>query len=311
MKLLETEFDIAIILINYNSTAYTIQAINSIQEQSNSGLNFHIMVVDNNSKADELRKLREFKKEYTLPNFTLIESRINLGFSGGNMLGAQNIVAKYYYFLNNDCLLLNDCLDILYKFCEKNPNVALCSGIMYNENMDLTVNYQYHPTPQVKWIGSGVLRLFNKKKYSFKKEIYERPTKVEVISGSSMFIRASNFHEIGGFDTIYFLYCEEEDIAWNLRHFDCFVVPEAKYQHLENKSTVINYDIRKEFYISFLYYYRKNFGLIATLLIQIMLFFKNFRKFYKSSLYLRLSFFILRGAPLKTSLRYKQKIRKD
>lgn len=309
MMLIESEFDIAIILINYNSTDYTIQAIKSIQEQSKSGLNFHIMVVDNNSKADELRKLREFKKEYTLPIFTLIESRINLGFSGGNMLGVQNIVAKYYYFLNNDCLLLNDCLDILYHFCEDNPRVALCSGMMYNEKMNLAINYQYHPTPQVKWLGAGVLRLFNKKKYSFKKMAYETPTKVEVISGSSMFIRASNFHEIGGFDTIYFLYCEEEDIAWNLRHFDCFVVPEAKYQHLENKSTVINYDIRKEFYISFLYYYRKNFGLVATLLIQIMLFFKNFRKFYKSSLYLRLSFFILRGAPLKTSLRYKQKIR--
>lgn len=311
MTLPVSRFDVAVVLINYNSTAYTIQAIKSIQEQTKAGLNYHIMVVDNNSRAEELQKLREFKKEYSFPIFTLIESRINLGFSGGNMLGVQNIVAKYYYFLNNDCLLLSDCLNILYEFCESRPRVALCSGIMYNEKMEVTINYQYHPTPQVKWLGSGVLRLFNKEKYSFKKEVYNTPTKVEVISGSSMFIRASNFHEIGGFDTIHFLYCEEEDIAWNLRHYDCYVVPEAKYQHFENKSTVINYDIKKEFYISFLYYYRKHFGLLATLLIQIMLFFRNIRKFYKSSLYLKLSFFILRGAPLETSLRYRQKIRKD
>lgn len=311
MTLSVPNLEVAIVLINYNSTAYTIQAIKSIQEKTRAGLNYHIMVVDNNSKPEELQKLQAFKKEYPFPIFTLVESRINLGFSGGNMLGVQNIVAKYYYFLNNDCLLLNDCIGILYDFCERNSRVALCSGMMYNEKMDVAINYQYHPTPQVKWIGSGILRLFNKEKYSFKKEVYEIPTKVEVISGSSMFTRACKFHDIGGFDTVYFLYCEEEDIAWNLRHYDCYVVPEAKYQHLENKSTIINYDIKKEFYISFLYYYRKNFGRAATLLIQIMLFFRNIRKFYKSNYHFKLSLFILGGAPLRTSLRYKQKIRNN
>lgn len=305
------KFEVAIILINYNSTAYTIQAIQSIQENTKGGLNYHIIVVDNNSKVDEFKKLQAFKKAYPFPIFTLIESRINLGFSGGNMLGVQNIVAKYYYFLNNDCLLLNDCLNILYDFCEKHPRVALCSGLMHNEKMEATINYQYHPTPQVKWIGSGVLRLFQKEKYSFKKELYKTPTKVEVISGSSMFIRAHSFNKIGGFDTVYFLYCEEEDIAWNLRDYDCYVIPEAKYQHLENKSTVLNYDIKKEFYISFLYYYRKNFGYSSKLLIQLLLFFKNARKFYRSIDHLKISLFILRGAPLKASLRHKQEIRND
>lgn len=304
-------FEIAIILINYNSTAYTIQAIKSIQENTKEGLSYHIIVVDNNSKPEELQKLQSFKKEYPSSIFTIIESRINLGFSGGNMLGVQNVVAKYYYFLNNDCILLNDCLNILYDYCEKHPSVALCSGLMYDEKMEATINYQYHPTPQVKWIGSGVLRLFQKEKYAFKKELYQRPTKVEVISGSSMFVRAHCFNKIGGFDTVYFLYCEEEDIAWRLRNYDCYVIPEAKFQHLGNKSTVINYEIRKEFYISFLYYYRKNFGYSSKLLIQLLLFFKNIRKTYKSIDFLKTSLFILRGAPLKTSLRHKQEIRNN
>jgi GT2 family glycosyltransferase len=305
----QNDVAVAVILLNYNSTKFTIDCINSIFDKTAPKTSFQIIVVDNNSMPSERNKLRSFHNEHS--NFTLIENKVNVGFAGGNMIGANYVNADYYYFLNNDCYLLNDCINILYNFCQDDSKVALCSGLMYNEQMKIAINYQYHPTPLLKWVGSTLLRLFNNRKYSFSSKIYEEPTKVEVLSGSSLFVRAEYFKEVGGFDTTYFLYCEEEDLAWKLRHYDCYVVPDAKFQHLHHKSTVINHDIRKEFYISFLYYYEKNFGSLSRILMQVLLFLKNFRKFYKDISFLKLSLFILKGAPLKESLRHKQVPRND
>lgn len=129
-----------------------------------------------------------------------------------------------------------------------------------------------------------------------------------------MFIRAIPFEEIGGFDTNYFLYCEEEDIALRLSRKGgyTYLVPEAQYQHFENKSSVSESTIRlpflKEFYISFLYYFRKNYSLTYARAMQIIHFFKLLRKFYKNRGYITLAFFVARGAPVNQSLRFKQKI---
>jgi GT2 family glycosyltransferase len=129
-----------------------------------------------------------------------------------------------------------------------------------------------------------------------------------------MFIRATAFEVIGGFDTNYFLYCEEEDIALRLSRagYATYLVPEAKYQHFENKSSqssnVIRLPFLKEFYISFLYYYSKNYNRAYCFIIQLLYFFKTLRKFYKNKDYAVLAWFILKGAPVRESLRFKQKI---
>ncbi len=61
------------------------------------------------------------------------------------MYGMQFAKARYYYFLNNDCLLLNDCLGVLYAFCENNPRVGLCSGQMYDEHEKLQLTFGADP----------------------------------------------------------------------------------------------------------------------------------------------------------------------
>ena len=45
--------DVSVILLNYNSTNYTIGAIESIIEKTNKLLNYEIIVVDNNSNSNE------------------------------------------------------------------------------------------------------------------------------------------------------------------------------------------------------------------------------------------------------------------
>ena len=99
------------------------------------------------------------------------------------------------------------------------------------------------------------------------------PVQVDVVSGSQMFIRAEHFFKIGGLDTIFFLYCEEEDLAlrFSNANYKTYLVPQAHNYHLGSASTEKNLAIKKEFYISFLYFYRKHYGVLSTVMIRIIL----------------------------------------
>lgn len=304
------KYQVAVILVNYNTSHYTLNCIQSIQRLT-ATVNYQIIVIDNNSRMDEFNQLSHLQGQ---AHIQLVRSKINVGFSGANMMGVQRADADYYYFLNNDTILLNDCLGILHQFMEGNPKVANGSGEMINGKGVYEYNFRYFPTLMLKLFGPGLLRIFNPEKFPSRHIRFQQPTRVDLVNGSSMFIRATAFEAIGGFDTTYFLYCEEEDIALRLSRqgYQTFLIPAAQYQHFENKSSSSDSEIRlpylREFYISFLYYYSKNYNPFYKLTIQLLYFFKLLRKFYKNWGYASLAFFVAAGAPAKQSLRFKQKI---
>ena len=305
------KYQVAVILINYNSSQYTLDCVNSIFARTSRDLHFQVIVVDNDSRIEEYEMLESLRSKQDIEVF---RSKINIGFSGANMMGFQLADADYFYFLNNDCVLVDDCLGKLHAFLEQHQEVANCSGEMFNAKMEYEANFGYFPVLSLKLLGSGLLKLFHPEKFPDKHVRFSNPTRVDLVNGSSMFVRASAFEEIGGMDTLYFLYCEEEDMALRLSRsgYQTVLVPGATYQHFVSRSTEkdnsINLVFLKEFYISFLYYYRKNYNVIYCRTIQLLYFFKMIRKFYRNWDYVKLAFFILGGAHLKHSLRFKQQI---
>ncbi|NJL12970.1 MAG: glycosyltransferase family 2 protein [Microscillaceae bacterium] len=299
---------IAIILVNYNSSQFTLECVQSIQESTAAALPYEIVVVDNRSRKEEWEKLAPLAQNSRVK---LVRSRFNGGFALGNMLGVNAATAsvEYYYFLNNDCLLKNDVLSILHQFCEQNASVALCSGLMYGPEGQVQVNFDYFPSLASKLLGTSLLRLFFPKKFP-PKRVPSQPLAVDLLSGSSMFVRASAFRQIGGLDVNYFLFCEEEDLALRLRRAGhaVYLVPEAHFIHFESGSGPKTYPMQREFYISFLYFYRKHYGIGACWVLQLFLFFKLLRKFHKSTDYVRLAWFVGRGAPVRASLRLQQSL---
>lgn len=302
------DLNVSVIIINYNSSFYTCQCVESILKYTSHDLNYQIVIVDNNSEIQDYNLLSALSEN---PKIKIIRSKFNLGFSGGHMFGVQFTEAPYYFFLNNDCLFLNDCLSILYSFCEANEKVALCSPQLFSEKMEKVCSFNYFPTLATKFLGTGILRFLSKKNYPDRRESYDKPLKVDLVSGSTLFVRVDAFFEIGGLDTNYFLYCEEEDLAlrFSKKSYDVFLVPEAQTQHFGGGSTKKNLDIEKEFYISFLYFYRKNYGILRTQLLKVYLFLNLSRKFFKNAKYRKLLLFVLFGAHLADSLRHKQKAR--
>lgn len=305
---IEAPNDVSIIIINFNSSDHTLACVDSIlKNTNNSAFNYNIVIVDNNSATSDYENLSVLHKHVAIK---IVRSRVNLGFSAGYMFGLQFTRAKYYFFLNNDCRFLNDCLTPLFNFCSRNENVGICTPQLYSENGEVQKSLDYFPTISSKILGTSLLRLFKKEKYPDRKIVYKHPLKVDLVSGSALFVNAIAFNAIGGFDTIYFLYCEEEDLALRLSKvgYDVYLVPDAHNLHYGGGSTPNTDAIREEFYISFLYFYRKHYGLFKTQLLKIILFIKIARKLPTSYTNLSLAFFILSGAHLKHSLRHKQQI---
>ena len=298
---------ISVITVNYNSSDFTIKLFKSLQKYTNSSIEYELIIVDNASNEDERKKLLALNKE---KNIQIIYNRKNTGFSSGNMLGVQYSSAEYYFFLNNDTELQNDILSIFYKYANENKEYALLTAQLHLNDGQRTTSFKKFPTLANKLFGNALVRAFSKNDFPSNKTHLTKPTNVGVVSGSCMFFNAKVFDEIGGLETMFFLYCEEEDISkrvWDSGYKVRFL-PDAKLIHYEGGSTKKNIEIEKEYYISYYLMLDKHFNYCSSRILKFLTVFKLFRRSFRSSYYFKLFTFVLRGAPVKESLRYKQKL---
>jgi GT2 family glycosyltransferase len=298
------EKDVAIVIINYNSSEFTLDCVESIFSNTSQKLSYQIIIVDNASKQEEVLKLENLEDN---PSIQILYSKVNLGFGRGNMLGAEKANARYLFFLNNDCVLLNDCLGILEEFCNKNRGAGMCGAQLYSEKQERIRSFNYLPTLAVKFIGPGFLRLFAPQRYPKRQKVYSKPVKVDTVSGSGLFFNNNAFKEIGGFDPNLFFYCEEEDIGERLKEmkWDVYFIPEAKYIHFGGGSSSENFVMFKEYHISLMYFFRKHYSVVSYFFLKILYALKLLRKSLKNKKYLPFVAFIMKGAPMKDSLRYR------
>lgn len=122
----------SIIIINWNSYTETMNCIASIL--ANRELITRIIIVDNNSSDDSLKKL---KQEFIYNDLVkIIESKTNTGYCGGNNLGFQyclNDNSNYLLVLNNDVIITRRTLSLLKKAFEKDEKLVMVSPMVNGE----------------------------------------------------------------------------------------------------------------------------------------------------------------------------------
>lgn len=304
-------YEIAIIIINYNSSAHTMNCIESILDKTDKDLSYQIIVVDNASKNEDYSILKSFitqlgKKD----NLTLHRSRINTGFGGGNMFGVQFANAEYYAFVNNDTIMINDCISICYQFLKNHENACCCGPQIYNENNKKTVSFDHFTSLGREIFGKKALETLFPSKKPNRRKTYTSPIKVDYVNGSFIFFRASDFNNIGGFDTNIFLYFEESDVCYRLKkkNKDTYFLPNAEYIHYQGKSTKKNIRMKIELKTSMFYVFRKNYGYLVYQILRLVFIIRyGFTSIIKPR-YFPLLLGIILGLPLSKSLKQKQVI---
>ncbi|MFC3199214.1 glycosyltransferase family 2 protein [Parapedobacter deserti] len=274
------DVQVSIIIVNYNTTALTLQCIKSIRKMV-LGIRYEIIVVDNHSSEGAVALLASRK------DITFIRNGENLGFGRGNNKGAECAKGKYFFFVNSDTYFVNDAATILHTFMEEkgNERVGCCGGMLLTSDGKKQASYGNFPSVFGVLSEIGLYRLY-RKRFTDRLSIAVKDGAVHVkevdyITGADFFVRSAVFRQVGGFDPDFFLYFEETELAWRIRHagFMSMWVPAARIVHLEGGSTTDTsgkWPLQKiRFFTQSRYlYFRKTTGRWALLAVKMLLSFQ-------------------------------------
>jgi len=199
------------IVVNYKRTGETLKAIDSLKNQKGK-FNHRIIVVDNDSRDDSVRKLRSLK------NINLIENYKNIGFAAANNQGIKVALknnADYVFLLNDDAWLDNDCINKLIT-SDKNivsPKIYFAPGFEYHKK-----KYEKTDLGKIIWYAGGKIDWNNIYASHIGVDMvdngqFNKLKETDFATGCVMLIKTKVFQKIGLFDEKYFMYWEDVDFC--------------------------------------------------------------------------------------------------
>src|SRR6266487_3163901 len=197
---------VSIIIVHYKVKQELFDCLVSII-QSRPKVSYEILVVDN----DEIKTIgRDVQNKF--PKVNYIKAPGNIGFGGGNNLGAKAAVSEFLFFLNPDTLLFPNTIDILIQFMRKDKKIAIAAPLL----LDQTHNpYPLQGATTLTPL-EGIFALsfinkyfpFNPISQKFNLQNWDKTTikQVDTVPGTAFIIRRNIFENMGGFDEQFFLY---------------------------------------------------------------------------------------------------------
>ncbi|MGD0035714.1 MAG: glycosyltransferase family 2 protein [Bacteroidota bacterium] len=252
---------VCVLLLNYNGKHLLKDSLSSYL--ANDYPNFEIVLIDNGSVDGSQEYVRT-----QFPQVHLIENGKNLGYSGGFNAGLEYTFqirnAKYALVSNNDIKADRKVISELVTVAESDPTIGFVTGkVFYFDNPTVfqTVGKREDP---IRWNGSHIGQgEHDQGQYD---QICERIFADDIFT----LVKGAMYRELGGYDTTFFLQCEEYD--WQARAklagYKIMYTPYAKIWHKES-ATLGKASAKK------MYYDARN-PLIVIMRYKSTLFFRRF-----------------------------------
>ncbi len=224
-----SELKLSIIIVNFNSGEYLSKTVNSILENYKRD-DFEIIIVDNNSTDDSLKRIDKNEK------IKIIKLDKNIGFGAANNIGAKKAQGKYLFILNNDTLINKETIPRLMDFYENSEYGAVGPLVLYPDK-SFQISFGTDLNLFSEFILKYIYEPYYKLLYKLKKGKISR--KVDWLSGVCFLIEKEIYQKIGGFDEIFFIYLEDCDFFRRLRGmgYTPYYYTEASIIHFKGKST--------------------------------------------------------------------------
>ncbi|MFK7777456.1 MAG: glycosyltransferase family 2 protein [Gimesia sp.] len=209
---------VSVVIVTFNASTWINCCIESVLNQSVSTI--QIIVIDNNSQDDTVEKLDRYGKK-----ITVIHSPGNIGFGRANNIGINKSIemgCDYCFLLNQDAWIEPGCIASLVDAAEDNQDAGILSPVQcsYDSN-NLHCGFQsYLPSQQ-------------------RQLLPEFPFEVNFIQAALWLIPVNTLREVGGFDPVFFMYGEDDDLAARVRNSgrSIVVVPKAIGHHRESQGS--------------------------------------------------------------------------
>ena len=207
---------ITVIIVSYNVKYYLEQCLISLKKALH-GIDSEVFVVDNHSRDGSMAYLR---KRFNSYNFVV--SNHNLGFARANNLAIKRSKGEYILLLNPDTIVGENTIRECLSFMDSHPlagglgvKMLKCDGEKAMESRrglpsPLTAFYKmcglYSKYPNSRRFG----------KYYMSYLSWDKPEKIEVISGAYCLLRHTAIDKIGMLDEDFFMYGEDIDLSYRL-----------------------------------------------------------------------------------------------
>lgn len=201
-----------------------------------------MIYVDNCSTDGSIEFIRQ-----NYPQVTIIQNQEALGFGENNNKGVFAAHGEYIAVINPDIIIKGDALCQMLTFAQNHPEVGIIVPQLLNPDGSLQRSVRRYID-----VKSLVSRGMTKGKDSANNEKVNRylckdldcskTQEVDWAIGAALFMKRELYAELGGFDTDYFLYMEDEDIclrSWKLRR-PVVYLPTAQmiHNHLRASSKI-------------------------------------------------------------------------
>lgn len=192
-----------------------------------------MIYVDNCSKDGTIEYIQKY-----FPQVKILQNKKTLGFGENNNRGVLAAHGEYIAIINPDIILYSGSLEKLYNYAITNPQIGIIVPQLLNPNGSI----QYSVRRFISF-GKLLARTITKGRdstnnstvssYLCKNMDYNITQEVDWAIGAAMFMKRELYAELGGFDTDYFLYMEDEDVclrSWKINR-PVIYYPEVKMIH--------------------------------------------------------------------------------
>lgn len=231
--------DVSVIIVNYKTSHLIIDCLISIINFTK-GINYEIIIVDNNSEKDFKEKINgSLSPQHSVPILYLALPK-NIGFGRANNEAVKISKGRNVFFLNPDTLLLNNAIKLLSDFLDSHPKAGACGGNLFDEKLSPTYSFRRF-LPGVFWEINEFCNTIPEKIIFHNNSFFnhsENVIAVGFISGADLMVKRKVIDLTLGFSKEYFLYFEETDLCYRIKKegWEIYNIPCAKIQHLESKS---------------------------------------------------------------------------
>ena len=220
--------DVSVIVVSYNDAADLPVSLASAVGQR--GVTAEVLLVDNGSKdgsAEVAERFGPAVRRLTLPR--------NVGFAAAMNEGIEATSGRYVLSLNPDCRLEGNFAALLAARLDARPDCGSASGrILRGEGSDLAPTGRLDSTG-IRFTASG--RHLDRGSEEPEAGRYLEEEEVGGTTGAAGFYRREALESAristGYFDSDFFVYREDADLAWRLRKlgWKCLYVPDAVAVH--------------------------------------------------------------------------------
>ena len=212
--------ELSIIIVNYKSLKKLTTCVASLLASETAGLNYEIILVENNS-GEDLSALLSLS-----PRLKLIISPKNLGMGGGNNLGLAAASGEYVFILNPDTVVQGAALETLLSYLKTHSEVGIVGPKLLNPDGSLQYSCARFPkfhTPLLRRTFLGDYFAADRDRFQMIDFDHETIKEVDWLMGSALMFKKRLVRPDGGFwepkfDELYFMYFEDTDLCRQAQH---------------------------------------------------------------------------------------------